>query len=1236
LNTELCIISQLEKLFYIIISLPITLLNAFYFLFRNELSDEQENSLKSLMDFIDSNMWTSSKEKRALAMKLCVKIVAIVPADIIPVVVSPQMIQSILSSRAKKTNVLFGYTGSVLEELVAAVGQEKNDRLLALITILTHTGGAGNFDSRTQTTTLQNLVKTMDSNTILDYFHLLCGMIGKQIEIPQQVTYKEDEENDNDEMEVDEDEQKKGKEESITALHHPSIDALNSMMALSKHSNLTDPNLLLLPIATILIRLSSFKAGKTNNTTSATGKKDKKKDKKDKKNSKKDEEEAAPLGEKNEMIEKSIQSVQIIEKTLFEESKNTEIPEEIVSFAKEHVMSFLNASLHKLSTLSHPHQQNRKKEEDAEQQQSSSGSSSNKTTEFLQNLWTVIGNFFQSSLKSSQQSNAANDDKMEEEEEVEHLSVAVVYKQMDEILSHFFAFFTTKKELLQKEKKKYSFLKYLENSSILLMIIFLSQLLGNELEHEIILELPNLLMSFFTNSLSGLTGGEKKKSSNEDDDEQSEEDPFEVRLLDICMDLLAVQNENSLKGIRDVIKRLWNNIFLIMEEEAISQTFYDVLMDSVVQFEDTASAEQEGEEADEEDDEENDDEEEEEDEPEQKSNKKRKLDNKKKSQKRHAEEEEEEEDIVINEEDMLDLLLTEEDGDDILMKMREGHLPEQQHHDHDDDDADLDEEEKATLLHFEAADDALVKMMKARQESRKKGLMNMKKQQLLLKSRVLDILEVVINRSKSSFILFSFLTPLLKGYIKCVTSNLIQDLPEGKSFTQRLHQVIINELCKKKLTLSFEQTDNDDNNELESEFFEEMKELVVLFEKKLLNSKVSALKSVGYESFYWLLKIALSTSPHLSSDSKRKELSSLIVEDCVLKSLNHFYFKKSHSSSSMQAAQMTIKFFEELFIHRFPSFFLYYKNSSSAEEMKEEKKSKGDKKTPRKSVSATGSSSEKEDYLIWKSLNDGFLKTNSFTKKLQIVELVNNTFIKLFQTFDSSKNTETVKVDKKKKQKEEQKPKTNTANSNSSSQQNDLKVYLLTDFLPNYFSSFDEIMKSVLTSAKEKHLSTEEATEASQQKTKKDFDTKNLRAFMNSLFSLLNWSLSFIEQNSDKQLANELKTSIQMAIHLLIKSFQDLQEIYDKVNARNKAAVVTSEDKDNKQSKKRPLSKSNSNAANVISPVVYQSVEDIIGIIREMVIADFQPTTTQQAPQSSKKNSVNESAVKEKTQKKKV
>jgi hypothetical protein len=1214
------------------------LLNSLYFLFRNELGDEQENSLKALMDFIDSNMWTSSKEKRALAMKLCVKIVAIVPADIIPVVVSPQMIQSILSSRAKKTNVLFDYTGSVLEELVVAVGQEKNDRLLALITILTHTGGAGNFDSRTQTTTLQNLVKTMDSNTILDYFHLLCGMIGKQIEIPQQATYKEDEENENDEMEVDEDEQKKGKEESITALHHPSIDALNSMMALSKHSNLTDPNLLLLPIATILIRLSSFKAGKTKNANSAnptTAKKDKKKDKK---NSKKDEDTAAPVGEKNEMIEKSIQSVQIIEKTLFEESKNTEIPEEIVSSAKEHVMSFLNASLHKLSTLSHPHQQNRNKEEDAEQQQSSSGSSSNKTTEFLQNLWTIIGNFFQSSLKSSQQSSAVNDDKMEEEEqEVEHLSVAVVYKQMDEILSPFFAFFTTKKELVQKEKKKYSFLKYLENSSILLMIIFLSQLLGNELEHEIILELPNLLMSFFTNSLSGLTSGEKKKSSNEDDDEQSEEDPFEVRLLDICMDLLAVQNENSLKGIRDVIKRLWNNIFLIMEEEAISQTFYDLLMDSVVQFEDSASTEQEGEEDDEDEENEDEEEEEEEDEPEQKSNKKRKLDNKKKSQKQQQQEQpedEDEEDIVIKEEDMLDLLLTEEDGDDILMKMREGHLPEQQHHGHDDDDADLDEEEKGTLLHFEAADDALVKMMKARQESRKKGLMNMKKQQLLLKSRVLDILEVVINRSKSSFILFSFLTPLLKGYIKCVTSNLIQDLPEGKSFTQRLHQVIINELCKKKLTLSFEQTDDNDNNELETEFFEEMKELVVLFEKKLLNSKVSALKSVGYESFYWLLKIVLSYSSHLSSESKRKELSSLIVEDCVLKSLNHFYFKKSHSSSSMQASQMTIKFFEELFIHRFPSFFLYYKNSgSSAEETKEEKKTKSDKKTPRKSVSATTSSSEKEDYLIWKSLNDGFLKTNSFTKKLQIVELVNNTFIKLFQTFDNSKNTETVKVDKKKKQKEEEKPKTSTTtNNNSSSQQNDLKVYLLTDFLPIYFSSFDEIMKSVLTSAKEKHLSTEEATEASQQKTKKDFDTKNLRAFMNSLFSLLNWSLSFIEQNSDKQLANDLKTSIQMAIHLLIKSFQDLQEIYDKVNARNKAAAVTSEEgKENKQSKKRPLSKNNNTAANMISPVVYQSVEDIIGIIREMVIADFQPT---KAPQRS--SSVKESAVKETKQKKSV
>ena len=773
-------------------------------------------------------MWTTTKEKRALAMKLCVKIVSIVSADSIPIVVSNQMIQSILSSRTKKNNLLYNYTGVILEELVAAIGT-KHDRLLALITILTHVGGGGNFDSRTNTNTLQNLVKSMDGETIQNYFHLLSGIIGKPIEVNEKADNEDEEENE-DTMEVEEEK----KDEATSIYHHPSIDALQSMISLSKHSNLTDPNVLFLPTTSILLRLSCFTTGKTNNyQTVKTEKKDKKKDKKDskKKNSKKEVEEdtSADSEVSSQLVSHSIESVQTIEKTLFDEEENENIPEEINQFAKEHLMNYVHNSLNKLSTLSTSSNQQQKGEESKEAP-SSSSAGPNKTVEYLKDLWTIIGHLFESSLESISSSN--NSMEVDGEQEVDELSSALLYKQMNEIIQFFFNYLIHK-DLLSAEKKKHTMLKFSENAVSLLMTVFIYHLLGHELEHEIVLELPNLLKNLLENSLTETATKSKKikKSQEDDDDDDEEEDPLEVRLLDLCIELLAMNNEQSLKGARDVIKRLWNNIFLLLEEEEISQQFFDVLIDSVARFEDSAAPEGEGEGEENEDD--ADDDEEEEEEEEEQNKKKRKVekskkDNKKSKKSAEAEEDEhDDEDIMVSEEDMLDLLLTEEDGEDILMKMREGHLPEQEHPHHpgdaNSDDEEMDAEERAALLHFEGADEALVKMIKLRQESRKKGLLNMKKQQLLLKSRVLDILEVCIHRLKSSSILFSFFTPLLQGYVKCITSNLTQEIQEGKAFTVRLYQLIINELCKKKILFHFDSSSSDDVEELQLEFVEEIK-----------------------------------------------------------------------------------------------------------------------------------------------------------------------------------------------------------------------------------------------------------------------------------------------------------------------------------------------------------------------------------------------------------------------------
>ena len=105
---------------------------------------------------------------------------------------------------------------------------------------------------------------------------------------------------------------------------------------------------------------------------------------------------------------------------------------------------------------------------------------------------------------------------------------------------------------------------------------------------------------------------------------------------------------------------------------------------------------------------------------------------------------------MVNEENMLELLMADANNDQLFTNMRVDAS------DDEDDDSDRDSEEEGALLHFAAADEALVKMLKAKQEHRKKGLMAMCKRQILLKSRVLDIFEVCFPSNQSlSFLIIT-------------------------------------------------------------------------------------------------------------------------------------------------------------------------------------------------------------------------------------------------------------------------------------------------------------------------------------------------------------------------------------------------------------------------------------------------------------------------------------------------
>lgn len=68
-------------------------------------------------------MRASTKEKRALSMKLTVKLAYCLPADYFPLVFSDGFLKSVTSCRAKDHNLLFEYAGGILNEILAVVGK---------------------------------------------------------------------------------------------------------------------------------------------------------------------------------------------------------------------------------------------------------------------------------------------------------------------------------------------------------------------------------------------------------------------------------------------------------------------------------------------------------------------------------------------------------------------------------------------------------------------------------------------------------------------------------------------------------------------------------------------------------------------------------------------------------------------------------------------------------------------------------------------------------------------------------------------------------------------------------------------------------------------------------------------------------------------------------------------------------------------------------------------------------
>ena len=112
-------------------------------------------------------------------------------------------------------------------------------------------------------------------------------------------------------------------------------------------------------------------------------------------------------------------------------------------------------------------------------------------------------------------------------------------------------------------------------------------------------------------------------------------------------------------------------------------------------------------------------------------------------------EEEEEEDEVLTGVKAFDFLSTDfgmEDGED--EDNEEGLSSKAMQH--------------MALQHSDEADEALSQMLALRRQSRKKGMLEAQRNQMLIRTRAIDILEILVHRAESSTTLLPLFLPMLR------------------------------------------------------------------------------------------------------------------------------------------------------------------------------------------------------------------------------------------------------------------------------------------------------------------------------------------------------------------------------------------------------------------------------------------------------------------------------------------
>ena len=279
----------------------------------------------------------------------------------------------------------------------------------------------------------------------------------------------------------------------------------------------------------------------------------------------------------------------------------------------------------------------------------------------------------------------------------------------------------------------------------------------------------------------------------ENDDEES---PL-LQFFEACMEFLSV--EGAMKAIRDGVKKSWDSL---AQWQGVSLSILETAMQAVL-GEDALAEEEDGvmtndvENVDLDDD--GSVEEDEKNKSKKNTSKENKTTQKTKEEKNINSASSDDEDSSKDSDD-------DDDDDEADVKIDSNQALNMLLEDmQDDDDDDVEE-------NFAASDAALASMVDLQKKSRKAGLLNSKRKELLIRTRAVDILEVLIGRCESYELLVPITVPLLSALKTVQQSKLAQSIAEGRAFTSRLSIFMLEKMFKKKYVLRADTTANATNS----------------------------------------------------------------------------------------------------------------------------------------------------------------------------------------------------------------------------------------------------------------------------------------------------------------------------------------------------------------------------------------------------------------------------------------